>query len=144
MSDYLQFTLAMIAIVTVWGLYSLRNENLKAYFSTDTGKGILKGIVMALVFSALFGLASQVKAGTFFNYAEVIAGLEATKKSNPMCVGGTVDDRTGSNIGLRLNIYKSENFDLNLGYTHHSCAFSEDDRSYDAAGIELKYRFFTR
>ena len=61
-----------------------------------------------------------------------------------MCVAGSVDDQSGSNIGLKLNVYKQGRFSLNSKYTHHSCAFGKDSKSYDALGIELKYRFWSR
>jgi hypothetical protein len=144
MQDYLKFILVMVSLVIAWGLLSLRGVNLKEYFNTKAGKGILKGIILAMLFAILFLFLSNAKAGTWFNDADVFAGLESTKKSNPMCVEGTPDDKTGSNLGLTLNIYRDNRFSVNGKYTHHSCAFSEDDRSYDALGIELKYQFWSR
>lgn len=145
MSDSLLFALAILAVVIIWGGFSLRKVNLKEYFSTKTGKGILKGIILAIAFALLFALfPSKSEAKGWFNYAEVFAGLDYTKNTNPMCVAGEVDERSGSNIGLIFNIYKQDRFTLNSKYTHHSCAFGEDNRSYDGLGIELKYRFWSK
>ena len=106
MSDKLQFVLAIFAIVLVWGVFSLKGVDKKEYFKSSDGRGILKGIVLAIVFAVLFvTLSTCVQAGAWFNDASVYAGLESTKKINPMCVQGDPDDKTGSNLGLILNIY---------------------------------------
>jgi hypothetical protein len=145
MSDTLLFALGVLVVVLVWGGISLRKVNLKEYFGTKTGKGILKGILLAVAFSLVFVLfSSKSEAKGWFNYAEVFAGLDYTKNTNPMCVAGEVDERSGSNIGLTFNIYEQNRFTLNSKYTHHSCAFGEDNRSYDGIGIELKYRFWSK
>ena len=145
MKDSLLFILSILVVVLIWGKISLKGVNLKEYFSTKDGQGILKGIILAIVFAFLFSLLpSKSEAKGWFNYAEVYAGLDYTKKINPMCVAGSVDDQSGSNIGLKLNVYKQGRFSLNSKYTHHSCAFGKDSKSYDALGIELKYRFWSR
>jgi hypothetical protein len=145
MNDSIQFILGILVIVLVWGAISLRGVNKIEYFKTKTGKGILKGILLAIAFAVLFALIPDSKAqGSWFNDAEVFAGLDYTKKPNPMCIGNTIDNKSGSNLGLKLNIYRNENFSLNSKYTHHSCAFGEDDKSYDALGLELKYKFWSK
>lgn len=145
MNDTLLFALGILVAVLIWGGLSLRGVNIKEYFSTKTGKGILKGILLAVAFALVFALFSgKAEAKGWFNYAEVFAGLDYTKNTNPMCVAGEVDERSGSNIGLIFNIYEQDRFTLNSKYTHHSCAFGEDNRSYDGLGIELKYRFWSK
>lgn len=145
MNDSVLFSLAIVAIVVVWGGISLRKVNLKEYFSTKNGKGILKGIILAICFALMFILISGIaEAKGWFNHADVFAGLDYTKKVNPMCVSGEIDDRSGSNIGLSLNIYQQDRFSLNSKYTHHSCAFGKDNKSYDGLGLELRYRFWSK
>lgn len=143
-----EFVGTLLVLLAVWLLWSLRGENLREYFRTRTGLGILKGIVIAVGFSVglalLGGLAGC--SGTYVNDASVYAGLDHTKKLSPQCEDAGPDTRTTSNLGLRLNLYQSqdERFRTNAKYTHHSCAFSPDDRQYDALGLEMEYKLWQR
>jgi len=144
----IEFTVALLVVLAVWLLVALRGQNLKEYFRTKDGKGILKGIVLAVVFAVglavLFSLGGC--SGTYLNDASVYAGLDHTKKLSPQCEATGPDDRTTSNLGVRVNLYESadERFRTNAKYTHHSCAFSPDDRQYDALGVELEYKLWER
>lgn len=144
----LEFVGVLIALLAIWLLWSLRGRNIKDYFSTRDGKGVLKGIVLAVTFAVglalLFGLTGC--SGTYLNDASVYAGLDYTKKESPQCESGGPDSHSTSNLGVRVNLYQSEDerFRTNAKYTHHSCAFSPDDASYDAAGIELEYKLWQR
>lgn len=143
-----EFVGVLFGSFTLWMLWSLRGENLKRYFSTDTGKGILKGIVLAMAFIlALVGIGALAGcSGKFINDAHVYGGLDYTKKSSPSCVSGTADDNTTSNLGVKANLYESvdKKFRTNAKYTHHSCAFYEDDQQYDAVGVELEYQIWSK
>jgi len=136
-----EFISALVLVVVLWGAYSLRNENIREYFSTKTGKGILKGIVLAIAFACVMALVGC--GGTYFNDGYVYAGIDQTKKQSPQCENG-VDDKATSNIGIRANVYQSQDkdFKANAKYTHHSCAFSPDAEQYDALGVELEYRLW--
>jgi hypothetical protein len=120
----------------------------KDYFKTRTGLGILKGIVIVLVLAFVVAGIGALSgcSGTYMNNASVYAGLEHTKKVSPQCQLGSVDDHTTSNLGARLNLYTSADgtYSTNSKYTHHSCAFGRDQKSYDAIGIEAEYRFWAR
>jgi hypothetical protein len=65
-----------------------------------------------------------------------------------MCEQETGDgkDRLTSNGGVALNIYRSpdKDFNFNTKYTHHSCAFNNDADSYDALGLEVSYKLFSK
>lgn len=142
------FTVIFVRIGWRW-------SDLRAYFwGTKQGKGILKGIVMVLVFIPVFGVilaltSSKAQAqslkipGKFFTDASLFMGLDHTKKLSPQCVAGGIDDRTTSNVGARLNVWESPSTDvrLNLQYTHHSCALNVDRNGYDALGIQVEWRF---
>ena len=143
-SSSFQFIIALLVLVAVWGLFALRNEDLKEYFSGRTGKGILKGIVIVLGLAVVIALVSGCQ-GTYVNDASIYAGLDQTKKVSPMCEAGP-DDRTTSNIGAPLTIFESDDskFRANARYTHHSCAFNSDRNNYDAVGVELEYRVWER
>ena len=148
MPSLMEFIVGLLVVLFVWLLWSLRGENLKEYFRTKDGLGILKGIVLAVGFAVglavLFSLTGC--SGTYVNDASVYAGLDYTKKLSPQCEATGPDDRTTSNLGVRVNLYESadERFRTNAKYTHHSCAFSPDDRQYDALGVELEYKLWER
>jgi len=139
------FVLTLVLFAAAWGAYSLRGVDVKEYFATRTGKGILKGIVIAVVATILLALLSGC-AGTYMDQASVYAGLDYTKKQSPQCEGGGPDDHSTSNIGLMLRAFQSDDdrFTTTVKYTHHSCAFGEDSRGYDALGMEMKYTLWSR
>ena len=144
-SNAVFFVGVLLVLLLVWMSISLRNVNWKDYFSTKTGKGILKGIVLALLVAIIIALASSAFAEErWFKEASFFAGLDYTQKLSPMCEQNTVDDRTTSNLGFRLNVYDRGPVSIRSKYTHHSCAFGADDSSYDALGAEIEYTFWRR
>lgn len=142
--DLVAFIISMIVVVALWGLYSLRSVNKLEYFKTSTGLGILKGIVLAVLFSIGVGLASYAIADEpkWFPTAEVYAGIDQTFDNSPMCVKGSVDDQATSNLGIDITIYEYNNFSIASKYTHHSCAFGEDSEGYDGIGVVLRYKLW--
>ena len=148
MLSLVEFVIALLVVLTLWLLWSLRGQSLKEYFRTKDGKGILKGIVLAVGFAvglaALFSLGGC--SGTYLNDASVYTVLDYTKKLSPQCETMGPDDQTTSNLGVRVNLYESadDRFRTNVKYTHHSCAFSPDDQQYDAVGVELEYKLWER
>ena len=143
------FVGSLIVIVIAWGLWSTRNIDRMEYIKSDDFKGIAKGVLIALAFAVGVGslvfFSPKSEAVTFFNDASVFAGLDYTKKLSPSCKNTGPDNHTTSNLGLRLNLLESDDshFRINSKYTHHSCAFSPDDRQYDAVGVELEYKFWS-
>lgn len=143
-----QFILVAAILAGVCTAWSLRGENLKEYFSTDKGKGILRGIVLVTVISVslvvLFSIGGCV-TGKVNNGASLYLGLDSVAGGSPQCLPGP-DDRTTSNMGLKYYAYESKDgrFKTNFRYTHHSCAFNSDVDVYDAAGIELEYMLWER
>ena len=144
MSDITLFIVGMIAIVVVWGGISLRNVNIIDYFKTRDGLGILKGIVLAVCFAMVLGVSSKVLADEdgWFKKGEVYAGMDYTQRTSPMCTRGGIDDRTTSNLGVEVEVYRKGNFSIGTRYTHHSCAFGPDDDGYDGVGIQVRFRLW--
>jgi hypothetical protein len=140
MSPILAFVLILLATLAAWWGFSVY----KYGFRFD--KGIIKGVVLAVAFALLMAGASALFAEEveWFDDAYVFAGLDYTKKASPMCDSGAGgDDHSTSNIGLRVNVFKYGPMKTNWKYTHHSCAFGEDDKQYDAfIGIELEYKLW--
>lgn len=145
-----------VGIVAVAVLVALRWKvgpiwTWRAYFSTEDGRKILRGIILApgLVVAAalvLWMLPGRASAGDWLTDASVYAALDQTRKASPMCDSNTVDDRLTSNMGVRLGMWRSEsrNVRVNLRYTHHSCAIGPDDRQYDALGFEVDWLVWER
>lgn len=147
MSSLTEFMVAVLVVITGSFIYLyVKVDNLKEWATSRTGKGILKGIVLATVFCVGMAAIGMANAGTMFNDASVYFGLDHTKKLSPMCENEGPDSRTTSNIGLKLNIYRSDDQRFSVGskYTHHSCAFSPDAKSYDALGFIVEYKFWQR
>lgn len=151
MSSYLEYLLFIGIIVCLWGAWRLRInslDDLNQYRRSDDFKDAFGGIARALLFAALLGALVLLIgcSGTYMNDASVYAGLDLTDDLSPMCTPDSTDDRSTSNIGLRVNAYESNDgrFRANGKYTHHSCAYGHDAEGYDAVGIELEYTFWER
>lgn len=140
------FVVILLSVLTIWMLVRLRDVNLGEYFKTKDGLGILKGIVIALAVVLALAVTSKALAGEFVYEASVFAGLDATKNESPLCERGSVDDKTTSNLGVKLGLFRSDDKKLatRLKYTHHSCAFGPDDNSYDGVGLEVEYKLWQR
>ena len=146
MPSSLQFIAALLLIAIGWAAWSLRNvESVKDYFSTDQGKGILKGIIVVIGISVLVVLFAGC-SGRYLNDASLYAGLDYTEKQSPMCEPVGADDHSTSHVGIAVNVFESydSRFETTLKYTHHSCAFSPDDSDYNAIGFELDYKVWAR
>ena len=139
------FAISLVVVSFIATLLFVNNP--RQYFKTKEGQGVLKGILAVVFLSLLFaaGLfyANKANALEYFDYTEVFVGLDATKNVSPMCDTGQNSDRLTSNVGVRTNLVRSNDSQsfINLKYTHHSCAFNPDNRSYDALGLEVTYRF---
>lgn len=145
----MMFVGAMVVITLGALRYKKPFSEWPSYFSTDDGKGILKGILLAVGGVATIAVLLTVLtgcSGKYMNDATAYAGLDHTMSQSPQCVVNDTDDRFTSNLGLKLNLFESNDakFRVNSKYTHHSCAFGGDRNSYDAAGVELEYKMWSR
>lgn len=143
------FIVSATAVTLIALAFVLPPSKWKDYFSTDDGKGVLKGVLLAVLFGALLSVSSLAfskERGYILPEASVFLGLDRTFDPSPQCEPGGIDDKLTSNLGLRVTAYETydRKFLVNGKYTHHSCAFGVDDRSYDAVGIELEYRLWHR
>lgn len=148
----------VIAVVVSLVLWKVGPENVIPFFKTKPGKGVARGIILApvvLVVIALVGFFLLPKTahaqglqvpGTWFNDASVFMGIDHTKKLSPMCQAGGYDERSTSNMGVKMNLWQSPsgNVRFNTLYTHHSCAINPDHKSYDALGVQVEWRFWQR
>lgn len=151
MTDAFIFIGLLLAVILAYMAYKLPPTKWPSYFSTKTGKGILRGIVLAplaiLVIALVLSLLNKVQAqGRWMNEAGVFIGLDSTFKQSPQCQSNTVDERGTSNLGVWGNLWQSDSkrVQVNLKYTHHSCALGADRNGYDAAGVELRWTLWKR
>lgn len=93
----------------------------------------------------LFGSSetqAQEEEGEWFGYGKVYMGLDYTRKISPQCEDKGPSNRLTSNGGFEMGIYTAGNFESYLKYTHHSCAISPDNKSYDGLGGGIAYYFW--
>ena len=121
----------IIGAVLIWR----RWDEWKAY-DRRTKLGILKGPALVFVVLAIAVALSGCQG------VSVFAGLDATKNISPQCEEGGPSDRVTSNMGFRAHHYDDGKLSIHSKYTHHSCAFSPDDKSYDGLGFELERRLW--
>lgn len=149
MIDALVFIGILLAAIFVYLAWKLGSPfKWPAYFSTETGKGILKGIILApaviLVIAFLLMLLPSKARADWFNDASVYAGIDVTKKISPMCDPNMVDSNGTSNLGVRVNVWQRGAVRVNSKYSHHSCVLGSDNRQYDAIGIEVEWQVWQR
>jgi hypothetical protein len=150
--DALVFVGLLLAALFAYMVWKLGSPlKWPAYFRTETGRGIIRGIILAPALIMAIGLLlmlipGKASAGDWLTEAGVYAGIDYTKKLSPMCDANQVDDRGTSNLGARVNVWRSESRAVlvNSRYTHHSCALGSDNRQYDAIGLEVEWRVWSR
>ena len=151
MSSSFMFLVGIISLISVVFIFNFGSvSEVKDYFKTKTGKGIAKGIIIALGVGLLFSLfscsvnAEEQERLKWFDYRELYLGIEHTSnKTSPQCIDSGVNDRLTSNLGFTQNIFVSTDrkFHFNAKYTHHSCVLNSDRNTYDAFGVEFILRF---
>lgn len=154
LQDAALFIALVVAVVVGLILSRIPVKQLPSWAKSKDGKGVMAGVVLAplviVIFAVImFFLPSPAHAqlrvpgvpGTWLNDGSVFAGIDHTFKQSSQCHAGGYDDRSTSNMGLRVNVWQSENTRLRLNgkYSHKSCALNRDRNSYDALGIELEW-----
>lgn len=108
------------------------------YMRTDEGKGAIKSALLFVLILGLpvllFGCSSNPDV-KYFDYARIYMGVDHTKKLSPQCEDTGPSNRLTSNGGFELGLISYGRFDSYFKYTHHSCAISPDDKSFDAGGF---------
>jgi len=149
MIDAIIFVSIMLGFILAYIGWKIGHpRNWPAYFSTKTGKGILKGIILApaviLLIAFLLYLLPSKASAEWFNDASVFAGIDYTKKLSPMCDVNETDDQGTSNLGVKLNVWESGAVRFGTKYTHHSCVLGSDNKTYDAIGVEVEWQVWKR
>lgn len=151
MSSWIMFILVAVSCLVLWGGISFYRKGVNPIKYLSEKRGIWSGIKFAFIFTvilSLFGALSGCSKGEYLKDGSVYMGLDVPMQTSPQCrsYSNEVDDKTTSNLGVRVNVYESgdNKFRTNAKYTHHSCAFNTDIRVYDALGIEFEYKLFQR
>lgn len=138
--------IALVALILVWQIKGI--DEIKAYFKTRDGKGVLVGIATFIgifIFGSILSMFARADDhGRWVNYFDIYAGIEDTFKQSPQCEAGMYSDKLTSNGGIVFNVYESYDkmFNFEGVYRHHSCALNPDSKSYDAVGVQIKYRLW--
>ena len=149
----LEFMAAVAALTLIAMFHTFFDWKTKTWTNPIKYLKARPNIAYGIKFAGVFALVALVLGslsgctGKYMNYADAYVGLDIPNGTSPQCRDrGDIDDKTTSNLGLVGNVYESADthFKTNLKYTHHSCAFNSDIRVYDAIGVELKYRIYTR
>ena len=122
-----------------------------AYFKRDQhGKrawgGILMFCVGALVITMILLWASRAVADEaewqWLSYADIYVGIEAPNEPSLFCLdnAGGPSRYATSNGGIDLSVLKKGHVEYLATYQHHSCALNGDAQTYDAVGIQIRYR----
>jgi len=106
---------------------------------------VLAWVVAIILLSAQALQAREIK---YFDGTSVFFGLDVTNGTSNVCYDeswtGDIanSDKLTSNMGLYQNLVTSGRLNLQIRYTHHSCAINYDKPSYDAIGLIIEYRLF--
>lgn len=111
LTDALVFVGILLIAIFAYLLWKLGSPlKWPEYFRTETGRGILKGILLAPALIIAIGLLLMLLPGKakaqWLNDASVYAGIDYTKKLSPMCDSNLIDDRGTSNLGARVNVWQ--------------------------------------
>ncbi len=149
MNDKLLFFVALALIfIGLFAFAVVKSGKGLRFFSDREGKGAL---FSALSFVAILGGAvflfgcSNAKAedkGEWFEYGKIYMGLDYTRKISPQCEDEGPSNRLTGNGGFEAGFYSFGDFGSYVKYTHHSCAVSPDDKSYDALGFGIEYKLW--
>ncbi len=106
---------------------------------------VLAWVVAIILLSAQALQADEIK---WFDGTYAYFGLDVTNGASNVCEGqswtGDIadSDKLTSNMGVYQNLVTSGRLNLQIRYTHHSCAINYDKPSYDAIGLIIEYRLF--
>ena len=144
MNDLVFMVILLGAVMLAVYLYAHKKGGIDKKNLRDWGV-VLLIFVLALGASALKGAyADEMKWYAeidWVKYTEFYVGIDyQLREFNPQCVANGIDDRINSNVGLTQNVLAYRGVELDLVFTHHSCAINDDLKLYDAIGPRLTYR----
>lgn len=143
----MEYALVIFGFVAGLFIYSIKFYG-KSWAKTREGKGVLFGLIAAplAAICILIALTFVLTGCSSFKnpYVDVYAGLERTKNLSPQCEIGGADDKLTSNLGVGVCSEISSDRDTHICgvYRHHSCAITNDDRSYDAFGLTVHRKIY--
>lgn len=151
MNDFTSFISILILTVTV--LYTVTafkvgwkpSSVIKRLEKSGARKGITMAVVAVVLLGLVFSFVYAEEEYKYFGSTTVFAGIDYDLKNTPIfCEEGDVNDRLTSNFGIRQHLIGKGHVDVSAQYTHHSCALNRDKPTYDAVGLQLKWKFQRR
>lgn len=146
--EFIVLCLGLVAMLITFAFYKAGWSKAKFkenwIHSEGDDKPMWRGIMFIIGVPLLMGLvlyAGNVKSAEYkwFDEATVYVGLDYTENTNPLCGQLGASDRISSNMGFTQSIVKKDMMNINMKYTHHSCAISADQNSYDAVGVMIEW-----
>ena len=138
----------IVFILSMMFIFKWDLKQMNEYFKTKHGKGVAKGILVAIGLFILITIGSYAfsddEKGEWFSYGEAFLGMESANGVSPQCWSDGPSDKLTSNLGVKANVYRSHDkrFEVNAIYTHHSCVFNPDRNTYDAVGVQFTYKLW--
>ena len=145
--DFVLFVIAVIVLgLIVLSLIKLKTLSPLKVITRLQNNGAIGGIIAVIIFVIITAMVTfgyndaKAESPTYLNYTEFFAGVDYEMGTNIFCYKDDVNDKLVSNVGVDQNLFTYKTVDINLKYQHHSCALNEDKPTYDAIGIDMKYR----
>ncbi len=140
--DLYTITVLVLAVGVLAYMYVKNPTQFKIDIKNPKQGGWAAGVVLFVLALTLPVQVFGDDKGDWFAFTELYIGLDQTKSKSPQCNGGGYSDRITSHGGVTQNIWtKSNRFEFNAKYTHHSCAMNSDRNVYDGVGLEAVYRW---
>lgn len=138
MTPLLYALILIAAVMAITYAYAIAMGGIKRKNLKDWGFVVLISAIMGV-----FALINTARADEWrtLEYTEAYIGLDwQLREDNPQCHKGGTDDRITSHGGLTQHLIGYGEADLELVYTHHSCAINDDLFVYDGVGVRVTYR----
>ena len=114
------------------------------YLKSSEGSGIFTTMLLGVGIIVMLTLFLYVAVATadWFKWTETYIGFDySLHTNNSICTkDNLINDRFISNLGVRQAIYSMDNMEVISAFTHHSCFVGKDNLTYDALGLQVKYR----
>ena len=134
---------AIIIVIGAMASYKTRTA-MQEFWDSRVGKNVPGGIYTVFAVMVLFSLAAiffSSRASADSKYVEMYTGLESTFKKSAFCKPEQYNDRLTSNVGFRLG-FSGDSLSPYLKYQHHSCAYNQDEPTYDAFGLGADLKLY--
>lgn len=116
-------------------------ERLAIVFKKKVAAGWLLAPTVLLVISLLIMAASRCASAVelFPSPPYVFLGIDAELHDKAAICNPGATNPGAANLGAGVVLLGDRSWEINAQWTHHSCAFDDDNRVYDGAGLQLRW-----